>query len=261
MRIVSICPSNTEILYALGLIDQVIAIDDFSDWPSEHVKNIQKVGPDLNIDMETVAALAPDLVVASLSVPGMEKNIEKLELMRLPYVILNAKSMDEIFLDIRTVARLTNTETRGEKVISDLQDRLQTLAKRVKNRPSTPSLYWEWWPRPYISPAGDNWLAQISQWGGARNIFADQSGDSVVDPTGELIIKNNPDFILTVWCGIDSNKVDVQKIKDRPGWERITAVKKNQIHVLEEGLYCRPSQRLVDGLEQLVDLLHPILHR
>lgn len=72
MRLISICPSNTELVAYLGLVDQLVGVDDFSDWPIA-VKNLPQLGPDLSINMDALEALEPDLVLASLSVPGMEK--------------------------------------------------------------------------------------------------------------------------------------------------------------------------------------------
>ena len=91
MRVVSICPSNTEVLAYLGKLDVLVGVDDYSDWP-KRVLDLPKVGPDLSIDMDKVEALQPDLILASLSVPGMEKNIEELDARKLPYIILNPNS-------------------------------------------------------------------------------------------------------------------------------------------------------------------------
>src|SRR5690625_7023938 len=87
MRVVSICPSNTEVVAYLGKTDLLVGVDDYSDWPAS-VLELPKLGPDLSIDMDKVAALKPDIVLASLSVPGMEKNIAALEEKQVPYIIL-----------------------------------------------------------------------------------------------------------------------------------------------------------------------------
>src|SRR5690625_4442430 len=95
MRVVSICPSNTEVVAYLGKTDLLVGVDDYSDWPGS-VLELPKLGPDLSIDMDKVAALKPDIVLASLSVPGMEKNIAALEEKQLPYIILNPNALEEI---------------------------------------------------------------------------------------------------------------------------------------------------------------------
>jgi len=87
-RIVSLCPSNTEILFALGLDESIVGVDSHSDYPRK-VKELPKVGPGQRINMKKVKTLEPDLVVASLTVSGMERNIEALEKTKLSYIILN----------------------------------------------------------------------------------------------------------------------------------------------------------------------------
>src|SRR3972149_12020451 len=113
-RIVSLTCSNTEILFALGLGARVIGVDDWSDFPLE-VKALPKVGPDLKIDMAKVAALEPDLVLASLSVPGMERNLPGLERLGLPFLVLEPRSLDDVFKDIETISAATGASGGGPR--------------------------------------------------------------------------------------------------------------------------------------------------
>ena len=101
-RIVSLACSNTEILFALGLGAQVVGVDDWSDFPPQ-VGGLPRVGPDLGIDMAKVAGLEPDLILASLSVPGMERNIPALERLGVPFLVLDPKSLHDVFGDIERV--------------------------------------------------------------------------------------------------------------------------------------------------------------
>ncbi|WP_018131704.1 ABC transporter substrate-binding protein [Effusibacillus pohliae] len=260
MRIISICPSNTEILHALGLMEQVVAVDDYSDWPVQETSRLPRLGPDLNINMDKLESYKPDLVIASLSVPGMEKNVKRLEERGLPYIALNPKTIDQIYEDIRFVGAHTGTERKAAELVARLQQRVERVREKAAKRTWTPRVYWEWWPRPFISPAGDTWLTPISELAGGVNIFADRPGDSVISQTGREILEQQPDFLFAVWPGVHPDKIDPEKIRTRPGWEQIPAIRHNRIHVMEEGLYCRPSPRLFDGLEKLVDLLHPELN-
>ncbi|QOS97738.1 cobalamin-binding protein [Brevibacterium sp. JNUCC-42] len=257
MRIISLCPSNTEILYALDAGEHVIALDDHSDWPLEW-QHLPKVGPDLTIDMNKVEALQPDLVIASLSVPGMEKNIEELKTRNLPYIILNPSHISDIAENIREVGRSINRIEKAEQVATHFTERIEQIRMLTKHVNDRPTLYWEWWPNPLYTPGRTNWLTNVSELAGATNVFADYNTDNV-KTTRDQVAARNPDHIMVVWCGIEIKRIKSSMIKERPEWQQVTAIQKNDVHILEEGLYCRPSPRLLEGLEQLIKILHPSL--
>ncbi|MBI3910082.1 MAG: ABC transporter substrate-binding protein [Armatimonadetes bacterium] len=254
-RIVSLCPSNTEILHALGLLPRVVGVDDWSDWPPE-IGDLPRLGPELDIDMDRVEALHPDLVVASLSVPGMEKNVRRLQERGVPYIVLDPHSIGGIWESIRMVGRATRTAALAERLIADLHARIQQVRRKVAGLAHRPRLYWEWWPRPLFAPGGRNWLTPLSELVGGVNVTGGIDADAA-RPTHEEIIAADPEFILLVWTGVATGKVRPEVVRRRVGWDRIRAVCEGRIHVLEEGLFCRPSPRLVDGLERLVRLVHP----
>lgn len=257
MRIISICPSNTEILYALDAGEHVIALDDHSDWPLEW-QHLPKVGPDLSIDMDKVEALKPDLVIASLSVPGMEKNIEELKKRNLPYIILNPAHIFDIADNIREVGRSIHRVEKAEQVATHFMKRIEQIRLLTQNISERPRLYWEWWPNPIYTPGRTNWLTDVSELAGATNVFADYNTDNVKS-THEQVAERNPDHVMVVWCGIEIKRIKTSMITDRPEWQQMTAIRNNNVHILEEGLYCRPSPRLLEGLEQLVNILYPSL--
>src|SRR3972149_8520215 len=146
-RIVSLTCSNTEILFALGLGARVIGVDDWSDFPLE-VKALPRVGPALKIDMPKVAALEPDLVLASLSVPGMERNLPGLERLGLPFLVLEPRSLDDVFKDIETISAATGVSKAGRSLIADLQARIAGGRARAWEALHRPTLYWGGWPEP-----------------------------------------------------------------------------------------------------------------
>ncbi|MGC5328256.1 cobalamin-binding protein [Brevibacillus sp. SYSU BS000544] len=259
MRIVSICPSNTEILHYMGLGEQIVGIDDHSDWPQE-LQHLPRVGPDLQIQIEKVMELQPDLVVASLSVPGMEQNIEQLLHHNIPHIVLNPSSVYDIADDIRTVGRATGNENNALKLAATFSNRLEAIRSLTKNITDRPRLYWEWWPNPIYTPGKKNWLTDISELAGAVNIFADYDTDNV-KATREMVSERNPDHICVVWCGIQLKRIKRTMITERSEWQSIEAIQNDNVHILEEGLYCRPSPRILEGLEQLIDLIHPQLHQ
>lgn len=260
LRIISLCPSNTEILQALSLLKYVVGIDNYSDWPASELHGIPRLGPDLNIDMAKVTSLQPDIVLASLSVPGMERVVEQLDATGIPYLVLSPTSLTDILNDMRrvsnTIQTLTNITLQTEAVLNRLESRIQNVRGATHDIQTRPKVYFEWWPKPVFSPAKYNWLTEISTLAGATNIFGDVDADKVQDD-GHRVIDRNPDYFLAVWTGVLQHKVPVDKIMHRPGFARTNAFLNKRLFVLPEGLYCRPSPRLIDGLEQLVSLLHP----
>ncbi|EJL40698.1 cobalamin-binding protein [Brevibacillus agri] len=254
MRIVSICPSNTEILYYLGLHEHVVGLDDHSDWPPEW-QHLPRVGPDLSIDMERVVALQPDLVVASLSVPGMEKNVEALRERGIPHIVLNPSRIGEIAADIRLVGEATGFHKQAEQLAASFDERIESIRQQTAAFSRRPKLYWEWWPNPIYTPGRENWLTDVSEIAGAVNVFADFPVANV-KATREMVQERDPDHICVVWCGIELRRIKPETITSRPEWSDMTAIRQGQVHLLEEGLYCRPSPRILDGLEQLVKLIH-----
>lgn len=256
LRLVSLSPSNTEIVAALGLTDWLVGVDDWSDWPAA-VAQLPRVGPDLNIDVEKVKRLQPDLVLCSRSVPGMERCVAAVQQAGLPFITLDPHHLPDIYRDILLVGEAVGLSTPAQALVATLQERVEAArlkAEQARGAAPRPVLYWEWWPKPIFTPGGRNWLSQVSDLAGAHNLFAPVDADQA-RPTYAEVRDANPHSILLVWTGVRKEKVNKALVAKRPGWADMQAVRAGRVHVLEEGLYCRPSPRLIDGLEALVDLL------
>ena len=257
MRIVSLAPSNTEIAFALGLGPQVVGVDDHSDYPPE-VARLPRVGPDLTIDVDRVAALKPDLVLASLSVPGMERNVEALRRRGLPHLVLDPRRWPEVLASIQAVADATGCGPRGRRLVRQLEERAAAVRRRmaalVARRGRPWRLFLEWWPRPLITPGRHSWFTDMAAMVGGENIFADLDRTSgVVDPGA--VLEREPDAILLCWCGTLQGHMDPRRVAARAGWERLAAVRQGRVVPLPEALFGRPGPRLVEGLERLAAIL------
>ncbi|MDQ0215183.1 iron complex transport system substrate-binding protein [Oikeobacillus pervagus] len=259
MRIVSICPSNTELVGFLGLTDQLVGVDNYSDWP-ESVNLLPRLGSDLDINMDELEKLNPDIVLASLSVPGMEKNIERLKERNLPYIVTNPQSFEEIGESLKEVGKVCGALEKAEEFVEIYLRQLSLFKQAAQEIREKPTLYWEWWPKPVFSPGKINWLTELSEAAGAMNLFADQDTSSHKTEWSEVLEKN-PDYILLAWVGVRTEKINPAIVKKRPGWTELPAVKNHKIFVMEEELYCRPSPRLIKGLHQLGTRLHPEVYK
>jgi iron complex transport system substrate-binding protein len=253
-RIVSLSASNTEILCALGLAEHLVGVDTWSDYPPA-VRTLPKVGRELDIDMAAVAALQPDLVAACLSVPGMERNIPRLEEAGLPYVAVAPVGLESVFDNIRRLGEATDRQQHAADLVDRLQGRLEAVRRRVATVAERPRVYWEWWPQPLVAAAGKSWMTTIIAMAGGDNVFADREEESAKVQLEEVLVRR-PDVILACWCGARTPPT-AERVAARPGWESATAVQSGRVHVLPEAYFARPGPRLADGLELLAAVLHP----
>lgn len=256
MRIISICPSNTELIAYLGLSNSLVGVDDYSDWPVS-VLTLPRLGPDLNINMDKVEELKPDLVLASLSVPGMERNIEELKKRKLPFIIVpNPKSLSEVGESLLSVGKATDTYDKSIQLVEKynlILEHYRLLSKQVEMRKT---VYWEWWAKPIFTPGASNWLTEISELAGGSNVFHDKT-EASVQTDWEEVKKRNPDVMCIIWVGVQKEKINLKVILNRSESEKMEAIKNNQLYTLEEPLFCRPSLRLLIGLNKIASILHP----
>lgn len=257
VKMVSLCPSNTELLDFMGLTPNLIGVDDYSTWPPE-VKELTRLGPDQNIDMDKVVQLKPDLVLASLTVPGMEKNIEALKERNIPFIILNPDNLTQIGENILQVG-----EAIDQKELAKLAfDRYHLLYEECKKSSQLikekPTIYWEWWPNPVFTPGSKNWLTELSELAGGQNVFANDDRASV-KTDWETVQEHNPDYIFLNWVGVKLEKINPNLLQKRPGWPEMYALKNNRVKVLGDEPFCRPSPRLFIGLQKIRSILHPEL--
>jgi iron complex transport system substrate-binding protein len=255
LRIVSICPSNTELLHFLGVKDELVAVDNYSDWPPCW-RDLPRVGPDLDIDIEKVKSFNPDLVIASLSVPGMEKNIERLKREQLSHIIFNPKTISEIANDLKELGEAIGRKERGEEAAQQFLWEIEEIKKKIPKRERPFRLYWEWWPKPVFTPGAKNWLTEISRLVGAVNVYGDAPSDSV-QTNWEDVRAKEPDLTLIVWTGVPIHRVKKSMISSRPSWQGHPLANEKNIYVLEEGWYCRPSPRILTGIKHLAHILYP----
>ena len=121
MRIVSLACSNTEIVHALGCAHLLVGVDEHSDWPESVVGPLPKLGPDLKPDLDAVQALKPDLVLATLTVPGHEQVVEQLEARGLPFIAPEPVSLDDVYRDIIDIAQRLGVEPRGHALVQQMR--------------------------------------------------------------------------------------------------------------------------------------------
>lgn len=256
-RIVSLAPSATEILFAVGAGDQVVGRDSFSNYP-ESVADLQDVGGSMgDYSIETIASLEPDLVIATeINTPEQVKALEDLGIT--VYYLKNPVQLDGLYPMLETVGTLTGHEKDAAELVESLKTRVQAVVDAVSNAESQPLVFYELDgsdpAKPWTAGAG-TFLDQIITLAGGKNVGASMSDAWAQFSLEELLIQN-PDYIL---LGDAAYGVTPEMVAERAGWQTLTAVQNNQVVPFNDDLVSRPGPRLVDGLEQLAKLLHPEL--
>ncbi|BDG59104.1 ABC transporter substrate-binding protein [Caldinitratiruptor microaerophilus] len=251
-RILSLAPSNTEILFAVGAGDRVVGRTDYCDYPPEAQK-VPSVGGIVDPNVEKMVSLKPDVV---FMIGGSEPLRQKLEGdLGMTAVVLDPKTLDEVYAKIRLVGRIVDKTAEAEQVVARMQERVAAIEARVRDIPPSerPTVFYEVWPDPLMTAGPGSFIDDLIRRAGGVNVAAD-AGQPWAQYSLEAVIKHDPAVILTP--SAESGKA--LKDRARPGWEKIRAVREGRVYVLpDQNVVSRPGPRLVDGLEQIARLLHP----
>lgn len=256
-RIVTLAPSATEMVFAVGAGDRLVGRDELSDYPPE-AKNVASIGNTYpTINTEVVVALRPDLILApGVISPEQVKALEDLGLV--VFHQRTPKDIEEIFEQIRTVGKLTGNSESAEKVVADLQARLRAIEEKVRQASARPKVFYELDAtdpsKPWTAGPGSFIDRMITRAGG-QNI-----GAALASEWGQLsleeLIRQDPDLII---LGTANYGETPEKVRQRPGWNRLRAVREGRIYPIDADLISRPGPRIVDGLEALARIIHPEL--
>lgn len=246
-RIVSHSPAATEILFAIGAGDRVVAVDDFSNYPPEvlDLPQVKYSSP----DPEATLAHEPDLVVFA----GRQR--DSLEHFRgLGMTVLFVEepgSIEGVMENIRLFGRVTGHGERAEAVVADMQSRLDVVAAAIADVEEGPTVFYELTDSLYtVSP--DSFIGSALSFLKARNVV-DASLGTFPQLSSEAVVDANPDILLMA----DASFVPIESVPERAGWAGITAVQEGRIYPVDGDVMSRPGPRIVDGIESLARLFYP----
>lgn len=259
-RIVSVAPSNTEILYAIGAGDRLVGRDDFSDYPAEALAlpSIGSIYPSLNA--EAVVALKPDLVLAA-GITSAD-DLKKLTDLGLPvYAASVAGTLDDIYADILAVGQLTGQSAQAESLVESLKARVEAIGSKAGTAAEKPITFYEIDAtdpaKPWTAGPG-SFVDQLITLAGGTNA-GNVGTDQYMQISLEQLVAQDPDLIVlgsATWGGQTP-----EMVAQRAGWESLKAVKNGAVYTFDDNLVTRPGPRVVDGLEALAKLIHPELFK
>ncbi|MBT4186022.1 MAG: ABC transporter substrate-binding protein [Gemmatimonadales bacterium] len=256
MRIVSLACSNTEIVCALGCAHMLVGVDDHSDFPVDVVAALPKVGPDLDIDVDKVATLKPDLVLATLTVPGHEQVVARLEEAGLSFVAPEPISIDDVYRDVRDIGARLGVPERAEALVAEMQTVLDVDAGSPLPE-GAPSILVQWWPKPVITPGKQSWVVDVLAAAGARAILGHEDHKSR-PMTDQEVVDLAPDAVVLSWCGVHPDKYRPDVVLKNEAWSELSFVTDGRVFCVGEPYLGRPGPRLVDGVLKLREVVEAL---
>lgn len=260
-RIVSLIPSHTELLFAVGAGSSVVGVTNYCDYPPE-AREIEKIGDLTAMSLETIVALDPDLVLASKG--NAKELLYSLKALDVPVFVLEPQSIDQVLDAIGTVGKLAGREEAARELLDGYRQRLAAVSERIgslteSERPTvfvgSPFRDEHWTPGPgtFISAA-------IHRAGG-RNVADDLAPGTWAVYNLENIVSKDPQVLLsTLGEGQDAEEVRagfLERAKALKGWQDLDAVRNERVVLIPENSLLRPAPRLFDAIETLAAALHP----
>lgn len=245
-RIVSLAPASTEIIFAIGAQENLVARTDLCDYPAE-VKNVASLGgfDGKTFSLEKVLAFEPDFVYATATMH--DHLIEPLEKYGITVYVSSASSVENVKNEILSIGLLTGKKDNAAKIISDIDEKVQKVQKvSVNAKENPPLVYWEVWNMPYMTAGGQSFMNDLIEKAGGKNIFADVSQSYPV-VSEESIIMRNPEIILFP----NDSGLTKESIASRPNWQETNAVKDGRIYQIDANILTRSGARIADSIDIL----------
>ena len=254
-RIISLAPSNTEILYALGLEDRVVAVTDYCDYPPETVDK-PTVGGFSTVNIEKVIAMNPDLILAAPA--NTEEIIDRLRSLGLTVVTLDPQAIEDVLHEIELLGRVTGNEAEASALVGELRARIDAVAAGTGNLTERPSVAHVIWYDPLWVSGRDTFQDEVITLAGGTNAFGSLEGWSIVSL--EEFITTDPDCILvSSGSGMGQEGYDAvyNYIANEPRLQNLDAVREGRVYVIDADVVSRGGPRIVDALEEVAAILHP----
>ena len=252
-RIVCLTEETTEMLYLLGEQDRIVGISGFTVRPPEARRDKPRVSAFTSAKIDRILELEPDLV---LGFSDLQADIAA-DLIRrgVNVCVFNQRSVTEILGMIVVLGAMVGRQQQAEAWVKVIEGKIERLRARAETLPRRPSVFFEEWYDPIIS--GIRWVAELVEIAGGEDCFPELSRESlgknriIADPL--TVAARNPDIVIGSWCG---RKFRPEHVMQRPGWEKVPAVRDGQIFEIKSAHILQPGPAaLTDGLDQLVAIV------
>ena len=251
-RIISLSPSNTEILFALDLGEKVVGVTEYCNYPPEALDK-EKVGGYSTPDIEKVIALQPDLILADDI--HKEETIPALEEKGLTVFALMPGNLDGVLADIQMVGKITGKEKEAFALITQMESRIEAITDKTENLQERPRVFYITWHDPLWTSGSGTFIHELIEKAGGVNIFQDVTGHKTVNI--ELVLARNPEVIIACSGHGQAEDEPFGWANSEPRLQATEARMNNRIHQIDADLVSRSGPRIVDALECFAYFIHP----
>jgi iron complex transport system substrate-binding protein len=265
-RLISLAPSTTEMLFALGVGDRVVGVTDYDNYPYNfsawiEAGNMTSVGGYSTPNMEAIATLQPDLILATNINSG---DVPTMRSLGYNVIVTNPTSINGVYQDILMIGRAAGVEDSASALINSISAQISNVADTIAaaNITDQPTVYYEVWYDPsFLMSAGSaSWINDVITNAGGINIYGDVN-QQYPTTSSEVIVQKNPDVIL---LPTDPGYAmafygSIDDVKARPGWNAINAVQNDRIYTIDESLFSVPGPRIGDQVQAVAECLYPQL--
>ncbi len=251
VRVVSLAPNITEIVYALGQSHRLVGATTYSDYPTE-ADMLPKVGSYVHLDLERIVSLAPDLCIA-IKDGNPIASVSRLESLGIPVYAVDPRDLGSVMDSMSRIGGLLQAEEQAETLVRDMQRRIRVVESLVAKTGHRPGLFFQIGVSPIVSVGTNTFIHELIVRAGARNLSA--GNISYPRFSKEQVLGMSPDIIIVT--SMARAAVTERLKQDWYQWTNLPAVKNDRIYFKDSNLFDRPSPRLVDALEILVRLIHP----
>jgi iron complex transport system substrate-binding protein len=264
-RIISLAPSNTQILFAIGVGDKVVAVTDYDHYPYDFAAwiaagNMTSIGGFSTPNKEIIASLNPDLILATII---NDPDVVTLRNLGYDVLVLNPNDVNGVLQDITIVGKATGAVQNAAALVNSINDQIDTIeAKIAAANESKPLVYYEVWTPPLMSAGSTSFINDVIAKAGGQNIFENES-QQYPSVSSETVVQKNPDVILlpTDMANVGEEPFygSVAAVKDRPGWGSISAVQNNRVVVVDGDLFAEAGPRIAEQITVAAQAFYPEL--
>jgi iron complex transport system substrate-binding protein len=251
-KVISLIPAATETIYDLKSQDKLIAVDSYSNYPTE-AQQLTKLDTNTGLNIESIVSLNPDVVFMSKMGQTIEQ-YNNLTNAGIKVVMVDARSIEETYEEINLIGKVLGKEKDAKTIVNEMKSDFEDLKNSVKNK-QTKTVYYEISPLEYgLWTSGNNTFEnEIMQMLNINNVFSDVESWGQISE--EQVLVKNPEYIITTTPSFgDSNSVE--EIMNRTNWNNVAAIKLNHVYNIDPDTMSRPTKRLVEGAKELKKLIY-----